>query len=93
MGQRLGGSSAAGTGLEQGFLPGSICLALGQFSLQRYKAGRGTRRATCSRLAHSSCGARRVEKIPPVAAVLNQHCNCITSWAVDEKGEVKHVYA
>jgi len=25
--------------------------------------------------------------------VLTQHCNCITSWAVDEKGEVKHVYA
>ena len=34
-----------------------------------------------------------LKKVPPVAAVLNQHCNCITSWAVDEKGEVKHVYA
>ena len=34
-----------------------------------------------------------LKKVPPAAAVLNQHCNCITSWAVDEKGQVKHVYA
>jgi sulfane dehydrogenase subunit SoxC len=31
--------------------------------------------------------------VPPVAAVLNQHCNAITSWAVDSAGEVKHAYA
>ncbi|MEA2789966.1 MAG: sulfane dehydrogenase subunit SoxC [Acetobacteraceae bacterium] len=34
-----------------------------------------------------------LKKVPPAAAVLNQHCNAITSWAVDSKGEVKHVYA
>jgi len=31
--------------------------------------------------------------VPPVAAVLNQHCNAITSWAVDSAGEIKHAYA
>jgi sulfane dehydrogenase subunit SoxC len=34
-----------------------------------------------------------LKAVPPVAAVLNQHCNAITSWAVDSAGEVKHVYA
>ena len=34
-----------------------------------------------------------LKTVPPVAAVLNQHCNAITSWAVDSAGEVKHVYA
>jgi sulfane dehydrogenase subunit SoxC len=30
---------------------------------------------------------------PPVAAVLNQHFNAVTSWGVEGSGEVKHVYA
>ena len=30
---------------------------------------------------------------PPVLAFPNQHYNSITSWAIDGKGEVKHVYA
>jgi sulfane dehydrogenase subunit SoxC len=30
---------------------------------------------------------------PPVLAFPNQHCNTITSWAVDRSGEVRHVYA
>jgi sulfane dehydrogenase subunit SoxC len=34
-----------------------------------------------------------LKKVPPPAAVLNQHCNAVTSWAVDSRGEVKHVYA
>ena len=34
-----------------------------------------------------------LKAVPPVAAVLNQHCNAITSWAVDSAGEVKHVYS
>jgi sulfane dehydrogenase subunit SoxC len=34
-----------------------------------------------------------LKKVPPVVAVQNQHCNAITSWAIDRKGEVKHVYA
>jgi sulfane dehydrogenase subunit SoxC len=34
-----------------------------------------------------------LKKVPPVLAVPNQHCNAVTSWAVDNKGEVKHVYA
>ena len=33
------------------------------------------------------------QKVPPVLAFPNQHNNCITSWAIDGKGEVKHVYA
>jgi sulfane dehydrogenase subunit SoxC len=33
-----------------------------------------------------------LKKVPPVLAVPNQHCNAVTSWAVDNKGEVKHVY-
>jgi sulfane dehydrogenase subunit SoxC len=39
--------------------------------------------------------ARRGElkKVPPVLAFPNQHFNAITSWAVDNKGAVKHVYA
>jgi len=31
--------------------------------------------------------------VPPVTAFPNQHFNSITSWAVDGKGEVRHVYA
>jgi sulfane dehydrogenase subunit SoxC len=34
-----------------------------------------------------------LKKVPPVLAVPNSHCNAVTSWAVDSKGEVKHVYA
>ena len=34
-----------------------------------------------------------LKKVPPVIAVPNQHCNAITSWAVDSTGVVKHVYA
>jgi sulfane dehydrogenase subunit SoxC len=34
-----------------------------------------------------------LKAVPPAMAVLNQHCNAITSWAVDRTGEVKHVYA
>ncbi|MDB5924941.1 MAG: sulfite oxidase SoxC [Betaproteobacteria bacterium] len=34
-----------------------------------------------------------LKTIPPLAAFPNQHFNGITSWAIDEKGEVKHVYA
>jgi sulfane dehydrogenase subunit SoxC len=32
-------------------------------------------------------------KVPPVTAFPGQHYNAITSWAIDNKGEVKHVYA
>jgi len=31
--------------------------------------------------------------IPPLLGFPNQHYNSLTSWAVDGKGEVKHVYA
>ncbi|MGZ5117974.1 MAG: sulfite dehydrogenase, partial [Burkholderiales bacterium] len=34
-----------------------------------------------------------LKTVPAVAAFPNQHFNAITSWAIDEKGEVKHVYA
>ena len=34
-----------------------------------------------------------LKSVPPVAAVLNQHCNAITSWGVESTGEIKHVYA
>jgi len=33
------------------------------------------------------------KKPPSVLGFPNQHFNAITSWAVDAKGEVKHVYA
>jgi sulfane dehydrogenase subunit SoxC len=32
-------------------------------------------------------------KPPSVLGFPSQHFNAITSWAVDPKGEVKHVYA
>jgi sulfane dehydrogenase subunit SoxC len=32
-------------------------------------------------------------QIPAVTAFPSQHCNAITTWAVDPNGEVKHVYA
>jgi sulfane dehydrogenase subunit SoxC len=34
-----------------------------------------------------------LKSAPPVGAVLNHHCNAITSWAIDSTGEVKHAYA
>jgi len=40
--------------------------------------------------------AMRGEASRPVTTPLafpNQHYNSITSWAVDSKGEIKHVYA
>jgi sulfane dehydrogenase subunit SoxC len=32
-------------------------------------------------------------KVPPVTGFPSQHYNGITTWAIDAKGEVKHVYA
>ena len=32
-------------------------------------------------------------QVPAVTAFPSQHCNAITTWAVDASGEVKHVYA
>jgi sulfane dehydrogenase subunit SoxC len=34
-----------------------------------------------------------LDAAPAILAFPNQHYNSITSWAVDRKGEVKHVYA
>jgi sulfane dehydrogenase subunit SoxC len=34
-----------------------------------------------------------LKTVPSVAAFPNQHFNGMTSWAIDETGEVKHVYA
>jgi len=33
------------------------------------------------------------QKVPSLLAFPNQHYNSLTSWAIDGKGEVKHVYA
>jgi len=33
------------------------------------------------------------QKVPNVLGFPNQHYNSLTSWAIDGKGEVKHVYA
>src|SRR4029434_6864224 len=43
----------------------------------------------------AECVAKRgdLKAVPPATAVPNQHCNAITSWAVDRTGEVTHVYA
>jgi sulfane dehydrogenase subunit SoxC len=35
----------------------------------------------------------QLKSVPPVLAFPNQHFNAITSWAVDTKGQVSHVYA
>ena len=35
----------------------------------------------------------QTSKVPPVTAFPGQHYNGPTSWAIDNKGEVKHVYA
>ena len=35
----------------------------------------------------------QTSKPPPVGAFPSQHFNAITSWAVDQKGGVRHVYA
>ena len=35
----------------------------------------------------------QTSKVPPVTAFPGQHYNGPTSWAIDSKGEVKHVYA
>ena len=32
-------------------------------------------------------------KVPNVFGFANQHYNSLTSWAIDNKGEIKHVYA
>jgi sulfane dehydrogenase subunit SoxC len=34
-----------------------------------------------------------LKAVPPVLAFPNQHCNAVTSWGIDNTGEVKHVYA
>jgi sulfane dehydrogenase subunit SoxC len=31
--------------------------------------------------------------VPPLLGFWNHHFNAITSWAVDQKGQVTHVYA
>jgi sulfane dehydrogenase subunit SoxC len=34
-----------------------------------------------------------LKKVPPAGAILNQHFNAVTSWAVNNTGEIAHVYA
>ena len=34
-----------------------------------------------------------LKNVPPIGAFPNQHFNAVTSWAVDVKGQVNHVYA
>jgi sulfane dehydrogenase subunit SoxC len=34
-----------------------------------------------------------LKNVPPLGAFPNQHFNAVTSWAVDAKGQVNHVYA
>ena len=56
------------------------------------RLGRGRQRAADAR-GSSSRAAARPRKPPSVLGFPSQHFNAITSWAVDGKGEVKHVYA
>jgi len=35
----------------------------------------------------------QLKSVPPIVAFPNQHFNAITSWAVDAKGQVSHVYS
>ena len=58
------------------------------------KAARPTRPATCSRRARRFIAERGPPRgTPNVAAFPMEHCNVITSWGIDAKGEVSHVYA
>jgi len=44
----------------------------------------------------ASCTVARAQTSQPVKNPLafpNQHYNSITSWGIDSKGEIKHVYA
>ena len=75
--------------------PASACRGAGTASRRCCKAAPGTRPATCSRPRAEFVGdARRGGQ--PVTTPLgfpDQHFNSITSWAVDGKGEINHVYA
>ena len=46
-----------------------------------------------TRASSSRCAARPRSRSRTPLAFPNQHYNSITSWGVDGKGEVKHVYA
>ena len=35
----------------------------------------------------------QLKSVPPIVAFPNQHFNAITSWAIDPKGQVSHVYS
>ena len=88
----LGGGGAAGAGAQQGLHPVPHALALGWLSRSPAKSSMGrSRQCAASRTFAAQRG--ELKKVPPVTAVPNQHCNAITSWAVDNTGVVKHVYA
>ena len=93
--QELGRGGAAGAGARRRRSPASSCRGAGTASRRCCRAAPGTRPATRSRCApNSSPRAARPRK--PLATPLafpNQHYNSITSWGVDSKGEIKHVYA
>ena len=93
--QELGRGRAAGAGASQGVHPLPHAVALGRRAGRAAKPRLGRvrqRPADCApsssrRAARPRRRCRRRSRFP------NQHYNSITSWGVDAKGEIKHVYA
>ena len=86
---------AAGPGLSRRPSRASACRGAGTASRWSCRAAPGTRPATCSRCAPSSWrrAAQTKQPVTNPLAFPNQHYNSITSWGIDSKGEIKHVYA
>ena len=91
--QELGRGGARRAGAEQGADQVPHALALGRPAGRAAKSslGRSRQRAADARTMFAERGAPKVNV--PVTAFPMGHMNVITSWSVDNKGEVKHVYA
>ena len=93
-GQELGGSGTPGAGSKQSVHPLPYAMELGwEAGGPASKAARRMRPATCNRRVRHSLPTGLPRGTPNVAAFTMEHCNAITSWGIDAKGEVSHVYA
>ena len=83
-----------GAGAEQSASPGSACPGAGTAS-PRVLQSRAWDEAGNVQPTRAEFVAERGEPktSPPVHGLPMGHMNAITSWAIDTKGEVKHVYA
>ena len=57
------------------------------------RLGRSRQRAAAAGRIRRRSAARPRSRSRPRSAFPNQHYNSITSWGIDGKGEIKHVYA